>query len=60
MNNRLLTIMNKFCSNRIEIVNRIKFRKNIFVYLTSKLLRKLLSDMTSAQIYILYVLLFQE
>lgn len=59
MNDRLLTIINKFCSNIIEIVNRIKFRK-CFVYLASKLLRKLLSDMTSAQIYILYVLLLKE
>lgn len=59
MNDRLLTIINKFCSNIIEIVNRIKFRK-YFVYLESKLLRKLLSDMTSAQIYILYVLLLKE
>lgn len=59
MNDRLLTIINKFCSNIIEIVNRIKFRK-YFVYLASKLLRKLLSDMTSAQIYILYVLLLKE
>lgn len=38
MNDRLITIINKFCSNIIEIVNRIKFRKKHFCVFSVKII----------------------